>query len=139
MRAKDIRIGDRYVARYRGATIIVKVESTIEPLESGKTIRIIATDQATGDRVTFSSSLGIVRPAGPYISEVKTLTDLFADQIAVPEPGVRYRLRRVDEIECFTGVDYVIRRSNRLFAINSELKEYPITGEGACVFVPGRD
>ena len=136
MRARDIRIGGRYVARHRGATIIVKVESTIEPLDSGETTRIIATDQATGNRITFSSSLGIMRPADLYISEVKTVTDLFADQIAVPEPGVRYRLRRIDGTKCFTKVDYVIRRSDRLFARTSELREYPITGEGACVLVP---
>ena len=138
MRAKDIRIGERYVARHRGATIIVKVESTIEPLDSGETTRIIATDQATGNRITFSSSLGIMRPAGPYISEVKTVTDLFADQIAVPEPGVRYRLRRIDETASFATVDYVIRRSDELFARTDQLKEFPITGEGSYILVPSR-
>ena len=80
-----------------------------------------------------------MRPAGPYINEVKITSDLYIDQIAVPEPGVRYRLRRIDEPETFADVDYVIRRGNLLYARTSELKEYPITGEGACVLVPVRD
>ncbi len=77
-----------------------------------------------------------MRPAGPYINEVKITTDLYIDHIAVPEPGVRYRLRRIDEPEFFADVDYVTRRGNLLYARTSELKEYPITGEGACVLFP---
>ncbi|MFN9419197.1 MAG: hypothetical protein ACK578_17140, partial [Pirellula sp.] len=63
----------------------------------------------------------------------------YIEQIAVPEPGVQYRLRRVDETDCFADVDYVIRRSDQLFARTSELKEYPITGDGAYVLVPSRE
>ncbi len=59
--------------------------------------------------------------------------------IAVPEPGVRYRLRLVDESVCFADVDYVIRRNERLFARTSAMKEYPITGEGAYVLVPSSE
>jgi hypothetical protein len=139
MRTRDIRIGERYVARYGGATIIVKVTSIFRPSRSGETAYIIATSQANGQRVTFRSSLGIVRPTGPYINEVKTITDLFVEQIAVPEPGVRYRLRRVAETEPFAVVDYVIRRSDRLFARTHDFQEFLITGEGACVLVPGQD
>lgn len=139
MRSKDIRIGERYVACHCGATIIVKVESIFQPSKPVETTCIIATNQANGQRVSFRSSLGIMRPAGPYINEVKSVTDLYIDQIAVPEPGMHYRLRRIEETECFARVDYVIRRSDRLFARTSELREYPITGEGACVLVPSRD
>ena len=138
MRSTDIRIGERYVACHSGKTIIVKAESIFQPSKPGETTHIIATNQATGQRVSFRSPLGIMRPAGPYINEVKNISDLYIEQIAVPEPGVRYRLRRVDESECFTDVDYVIRRSDQLFARTSELREYPITGEGACVLVPVR-
>jgi hypothetical protein len=139
MRAKDIRIGERYVACHCGKTIIVKVESIFQPSKAGETTHIIATNQATGQRISFRSTLGILRPAGPYIDEVKTISDLYVEQIAVPEPGVRYQLRRIDDTECFAYVDYVIRRSDQLFARTSELKEYPITGDGACVLVPSRD
>lgn len=139
MRSKDVRVGERYVACHCGKTIIVKVESIFQPSKAGETTNVIATNQATGQRVCFRSTLGIMRPAGPFINEVKITSDLYIDQIAVPEPGVRYRLRRVDEPEYFTDVDYVIRRSDQLFARTSELKEYPITGEGAYVLVPIRD
>ena len=80
-----------------------------------------------------------MRPAGPYINEVKITSDLYIDQIAIPKSGVRYRLRRIDEPESFADVDYVIRRGDLLYARTSEQKEYPITGEGACVLVPDRD
>ena len=139
MRATDIRIGERYVACHGGATVIVKVESVFQPSKMDETTHVIATNQANGQRISFRSTLGIMRPAGPYINEVKTISDLCIEQIAVPEPGVRYRLRRVDETECFANVDYVIRRSDQLFARTSELKEYPITGKGACVLVPSRE
>ena len=139
MRSKDVRIGERYVACHCGKTIIVKVESIFQPSKPGETTCIIATNQANGQRVSFRSTLGIIRPVGPYINEVKSVKDLYIDQIAVPEPGTCYRLRRVEEAECFATVDYVIRRSDRLFARTSELREYPITGEGACVLVPSRD
>jgi len=139
MRAKDIRIGERYVARHCGATVIVKIESIFRPSKVSETTSFIATNQATGQRITFGSSLGIMRPAGPYINEVKTIRDLFVGQIAVPELGVQYRLRRVDEVESFANVDFVIRRSDCLFARTEELKEFPITGEGACILVPSND
>lgn len=139
MRAQDIRIGERYVARHCGATVIVKIESIFRPSKVGETTSVIATNQATGQRIRFTSSLGIMRPAGPYISEVKTIRDLFVGQIAVPEPGVQYRLRRVDEVDSFANVDFVIRRSDCLFARTEDLKEFPITGEGACILVPSND
>jgi len=139
MRSKDIRIGERYVARHCGVTVIVKVESIFQPSNIGETTCVIATNQATGQLITFRSSLGIVRPAGPYINEVKTIRDLFVGQIAVPEPGVQYRLRRIDEVNSFSNVDYVIRRGDGLFARTDDLQEYPITGEGACVLVSTRD
>jgi hypothetical protein len=138
MRAKDIRIGERYVACHGGTTIIVKVDSIFQPSKIGETTHVIATNEANGQRISFRSTLGILRPAGPYINEVKSIKDLYIDQIAVPEPGVRYQLTRVDETECFANVDYVIRRSGQLFARTSELREYPITGDGACVLVPSR-
>ena len=139
MRSKDVRIGDRYVACHCGKTIIVKVESIFQPSKAGETTHVIATNQATGQRVSFRSTLGIMRPAGPYINEVKITSDLYIDQIAIPKSGVRYRLRRIDEPESFADVDYVIRRGDLLYARTSEQKEYPITGEGACVLVPDRD
>ena len=139
MRSKDIRIGERYVARHCGATVIVKVESIFQPSKIGETTCIVATNQTTGQRITFRSSLSIMRPAGPYINEVKAIGDLFVDQIAVPEPGVRYRLRRVDEADSFAAVDYVIRRCDGLFARTDDFQEFSITGEGACVLVPTRD
>ena len=138
MRATDIRIGERYVACHCGKTIIVKVESIFQPSKAGETTHVIPTNQANDQRISFRSTLGIMRPAGPYINEVKAISDLYIEQIAVPKPGVRYRLRRVDETECFANVDYVIRRSDQLFARTSELREHPITGEGACVLVPAR-
>ncbi len=138
MRSKDIRIGERYVARHCGATVIVKVESIFQPSRIGETTCIVATNQATGHRITFRSSLSIMRPAGPYMNEVKTIRDLFVGQIAVPEPDVQYRLRRVDETDSFATADFVIRRSDRLFARTADLQEFPITGEGACVLVPTR-
>ena len=139
MRSKDIRIGERYVARHCGATVIVKVESIFQPSNIGETPCIIATNQATGQRITFRSSRGIMRPAGPYINEVKTIRDLFVGQIAVPEPGVQYRLRRVDEVDSFANVDFVIRRSECLFAKTEDLKDFPITGEGACILESSND
>jgi hypothetical protein len=139
MRLKEVRIGERYVACHGGTTVIVKVESIFQPSKMGETTHIIATNQANGQRISFRSTLGIMRPAGPYIHEVKTISDLYVEQIAVPEPGVRYQLRRVDATECFANVDYVIRRSDQLFGRTSELKEYPITGDGACVLVPSRE
>jgi hypothetical protein len=139
MRSTDIRIGERYVASHAGTTVIVKIESIFRPSQVGESTCVIATDQATGRRISFRSTLGIMRPVGPYINEVKTISDLYIEQIAVPEPGVRYRLRRVDETECFADVDYVIRRSDQLFARTSELKEHPITGDGAYVLVPSRE
>ncbi len=139
MRSKDIRIGERYVARHCGATVIAKVESIFQPSKIGETTCIVATNQTTGQRITFRNSLSIMRPAGPYINEVKAIRDLFVDQIAVPEPGVRYRQRRVDEVNSFAAVDYVIRRRDCLFARTDDLQEFPITGEGACVLVHTRE
>jgi len=139
MRARDIRIGERYVARHCGETIIVKVESIFQPSRPGETTCIVAADQSTGQRITFRSSLSILRPAGPYINEVKAVADLYIGQLAVPEPGVIYRLRRVQESESFATVDYVIRRHDHLYARTTDLTEYPITGEGACVLVPSRE
>jgi len=139
MRSKDIRIGERYVARHCGATVIVKVESIFQPSKVGETMCIIATNQTSGQRVTFRSSLSIIRPAGPYINEVKTIRHLFVGQIAVPEPGVQYRLRRIDEVNSFSNVDCVIRRSDGLFARTEDLKEFPITGEGACILESSND
>lgn len=139
MRSKDIRIGERYVARHCGATVIVKVESIFQPSKIGETTCFVTINQTTGQRITFRSSLSIMRPAGPYINEVKAIGDLFVDQIAVPEPGVRYRLRRVDAADSFATVDFVIRRSDGLFARTDDLQEFPITGDGACVLVPIRE
>ena len=50
-----------------------------------------------------------MRPADPYINEVKITSDLYIDQIAVLEPEVRYRLRLIDEPEPFANFDYLIR------------------------------
>ena len=139
MRAKDIRVGERYIARHRGKSIVVKVESVFHPSKVGETSWIIATNPASGERIGFRGSLGIVRPVGPYINEVKLVTDLYVGQIAVPEPGTKYGLRRIDEAKCFAAVDHVFRRGDQLFARTNEHHEAPITGEGACVLVPNCD
>jgi hypothetical protein len=104
MRSKDIRIGERYIACHCGMTIVVKVDSIFQPSKIGETTHIIATNQATGQRISFSSSLGIMRPAGPYINEVKNTSDLYIEQIAVPEPGVRYPLDRSGPLLKFTSI-----------------------------------
>jgi len=139
MRTKDIHVGGRYVARHRGATVIVTIDEIVGPREIGRTSRVVATNQATGERIEFASPMSIFRPAGPYIGEVGEVADLYADQIAVPEPGVVYRLREiaVATLDCGT-VDYVIRRGGALFAKTSSGKELPVTGEGASILVPSR-
>jgi len=80
--------------------------------------------------------MSFARPASPYIAEVKTIEDLFIGQKAFAEPTTNYRLRKVNEADCFAIVDLVVRRSDVLYARISSGEEYPITGEGACVLIP---
>jgi len=138
MRSKDIKLGERYVARHRGATIVVTVDRIDAPLSVGGCSTVVATNQSTNEQIVFQSPLSIFRQAGPYIAEVKTLDDLFQDQIAVPEPNMQYQLRSIDSNKPFATVDYVIRRTDALYAKTACGKEYAITGEGACILVPTR-
>lgn len=140
MRSNDIRVGERYVARHRGKAIIVTIDEVTRipaTSEFGRTM-VRATNHASGESITFRTALSIMRPAGPTIGEVKTIEDLFVDQIAVPEQGVQYRLRRANEDSTFTKVDYVIRRGDSLVAVTENGEPYSITGEGACILVPSR-
>ncbi|MCA9258219.1 MAG: hypothetical protein KDA61_03415 [Planctomycetales bacterium] len=138
MRTKDIRIGERYLARHCGRTIVVKVTASRPPATAGATSTIIVSNTATNERLELTP-LSIMRPVGPTIVEVRQVGDLYEDQIAVPESGVTYRLRNIDgsQLDCGT-VDYIIRRSDALVAKTSNGKELPITGEGAAILVPTR-
>jgi len=136
MRSKDIRIGERYVACHCGATVIVMVNSIFRPSKEGEATCIVTTNHLTGERISFRNSMSFARPASPYIAEVKTIEDLFIGQKAFAEPTTNYRLRKVNEADCFAIVDLVVRRLDVLYARISSGEEYPITGEGACVLVP---
>lgn len=144
MRSKDIRVGERYVARHRGTTIVVTVDELkqVPPPSWSATDAwrsvIMATNEANGQLIRFRSPMSIVRPAGRTIAEVNSLEDLFVGQKAWPEPGVRYRLRAIDHPRYLAEVDYIVHRAAELFAVADDGKEYAITGQGAFVLVPSR-
>ena len=142
MRSKDIRVGERYVARHRGATIVVTIDEIKQIPSPSWSITdawrsvIKATNAANGQAMRFRSPISIVRPAERTVAEVNSIDDLFVDQKAWPEPGVRYRLRAIDHPRYLAEVDYIVRRDTELFAVADDGKEYGITGQGAFVLVP---
>ena len=72
-----------------------------------------------------------------YIFELRTVDDLTEGQIAIPEPGVSYRLRTMDNKQVSDAlVKHVFRNGESLFALTVNDERFPVTGAGHCVLVP---
>jgi hypothetical protein len=73
------------------------------------------------------------------IKQLHTVDDLEIGGRAAPEPGVRYRLRTIDNVTIDAGdVTEVIRDGNVLRAVTESGRSFPITGAGSLVLVPTR-
>jgi hypothetical protein len=71
------------------------------------------------------------------INQLRTVDDLEIGDRAVPEPGVRYQLRTIDNETIDAGdVTEVVRKDNVLQAVTADGRSFPITGAGSLVLVP---
>lgn len=71
-----------------------------------------------------------------HIGELQRVTDLTDGERAIPEQGLTYGLRSIDNTVVETHVEFVVRRDQRLFARGNCGNEFPVSGTGAFVLIP---
>jgi hypothetical protein len=71
-----------------------------------------------------------------HIGELQRVTDLAEGERAMPEQGLTYGLRSIDNEDLKTHVEFVVRRDQRLFARGTCGNEFPVSGTGGFVLVP---
>ena len=70
------------------------------------------------------------------IGELQRVSDLTEEERAMPEHGITYRLRSIDNTDVDTHVEFVVRRDQRLFVRGTCGNEFPVSGPGSFVLVP---
>ena len=70
------------------------------------------------------------------IGEIQCVTDLAEGERAMPDHGIVYGLRSIDDNVVETHVEFVVRRDQRLFARGNCGNEFPVSGPGAFVLTP---
>ena len=71
-----------------------------------------------------------------YFYDLRKVDDLAEGEQALPEPGVTYDLRTMENQTVGTEVKSVFRDGGTLFARTASGETYPVTGEGSYVLVP---
>ena len=71
-----------------------------------------------------------------HIGELQYVTDLAQGERAMPEHGIVYGLRSIDNNDVATHVDFVVRCDQRLIARGTCGNEFPVSGTGAFVLIP---
>lgn len=71
-----------------------------------------------------------------HIGELQRVTDITDGERALPEHGLTYALRSIDNNVVETHVEFVVRRDQRLFARGNCGSEFPVSGTGAFVLIP---
>jgi hypothetical protein len=141
MKLKDIEVGGRYRAKVSGKLATVRVLDLKESSTFGGRCRttIVAVNESTGRQIAIRSAQRLrPLPTLTPIGEVQRVEDLQPGQRAVPEPGVRYDLRRIDGPPLGLTVTYVIRAGDTLLAHAGDGSEYSVTGYGAHILCPRR-
>jgi len=70
------------------------------------------------------------------IGDLQRVTDLAENQRAIPERGIAYGLRSVDNINVDTMVKFVRRQGDQLIARGICGNEFPVSGSSAFVLTP---
>jgi hypothetical protein len=70
------------------------------------------------------------------IGELRRITDLAEGERAMPEHGIVYGLRSIDNNVVETHVEFIVRRDQHLFARGNCGTEFPVSGSSAFVLVP---
>ena len=70
------------------------------------------------------------------IGELRRVTDLAEGERVIPEPGIVYGLRSIDNISVETHVEFVVRRGERLIARGKCGNDFPVSGSRAFVLIP---
>lgn len=71
-----------------------------------------------------------------HFYDLREVDGLAEGEQALPEPGVTYDLRTMDNRTVDTEVECVFRDGETLFARTAAGKTYSVTGEGSYVLVP---
>ena len=71
-----------------------------------------------------------------HFYDLREVDDLEEGERALPEPGVTYDLRTMENRTVDTEVECVFRDGGTLFARTSAGETYPVTGEGSYVLGP---
>jgi len=71
-----------------------------------------------------------------HFYDLREVDDLADGERALPEPGVTYDLRTMENRTVDMEVECVFRDGGRLFARTSAGETYPVTGQGSYVLVP---
>lgn len=71
-----------------------------------------------------------------HFYDLREVDDLAQGEQALPEPGVTYGLRTMENRTVDSEVECVFRNGDTLFARTAAGKTYPVTGEGSYVLVP---
>jgi hypothetical protein len=72
-----------------------------------------------------------------HFYDLRDVDDLAEGERAMPEPGVTYDLRTIDNRSVDSGtVECVFRDGDMLFARTIDGETYPVTGQGSYVLVP---
>ena len=139
MKLKDIEVGGRYRAKVSNRLTTVRVVDLKESSTFGGRYRttIVAVNESTGRQIAIRSAQRL-RPLASLtkIEDVQRVDDLQPGHQAVPEPGVRYDLRRIDGAPLGLTVKYVTRAGDTLLAHASDGSEYSVTGYGAHILCP---
>ena len=70
------------------------------------------------------------------IGELRRVMDLAEGERVMPEHGIVYGLRSIDNEDMQTHVEFVVRRDQRLLAKGTCGNEFPVSGPGAFILVP---
>jgi hypothetical protein len=143
MKKSDVQIGGRYRAKVSGCLAVVRVTEIKEvpppswsPSWSQRWRTVIhAVNEATGRKITIRSAQRL-RPLPVTIGKLNSISDLPADQRALPEKDVDYDLRLIDGGPLGLTVKYVFGQGEALVARASDGRDYPVTGTGNYVLVP---
>ena len=70
------------------------------------------------------------------IGEIQRVTDLAEGEGAVPENGIAYRLRSINNTSVDTDVEFVVRRGDQLIARGNCGNDFRVSGLGSFVLTP---
>ena len=71
-----------------------------------------------------------------HFYDLREVEDLADGERALPEAGVTYDLRTIENRNIDTKVECVFRDGDTLFARTATGQTYPVTGKGSYILVP---